>query len=722
MRIFSTVDKIGPGTGFLRTSSLAILPILIFFGCFDAVAAPADLDLSFGSAGKVVSTPDGSGQSAGTSMARQADGKIIMVGNQGNSGGLNLGFIVARYNSNGSLDTSFGTNGWSSIFFGTIADGALSVTIQSDGKIVIGGVTRVDNDNNDIAIARFNADGSIDTTFDNDGKATVSFDEFITEPVAGAMPEYLAAIRVGSDGKIVIAGSVLNNTTFNGRVILARFNADGSLDTSFGSGGRVINDLSGFGENVRDMVLLPDGKPVIVGNVTTNLGTSGIYRIFAIKLNLSGGTEWTFEQGYNATSGRWSLNAIEAIADGRFMVVGKIDNKVSAIRLTAAGTVDNTFQSSASAPAGEAYSVAVQPDGKVIAAIGPTNFGSRFSLIRFNANGSLDTGFGENGVVTTILTSGFNDISRKVLIQPDGKILVGGYSTSPARFSMVRYLGSFVPKNVPFDYDGDARADISVFRPANNRWYVFRSLTATVSETAFGLAGDVIAPADYDGDAKTDLGIFRPSTGDWWYLSTVSGGQVQTHWGSSNDVPRPSDFDGDGRTDFVVFRPSEGTWYRFGSTGQVSIVNFGLSSDKPLSGDFDGDGKSDVAIYRPSTGTWWYRSSLNGASFAGRWGVSSDVPTPADFDGDGKSDLAVYRPSEGGWYIYNSGNRTATTIAFGLAEDRTVAADYDGDGRADIGLFRPSDGFWYLLRSTAGFSAAPFGRSTDVATPAAFVP
>ncbi len=273
-----------------------------------------------------------------------------------------------------------------------------------------------------------------------------------------------------------------------------------------------------------------------------------------------------------------------------------------------------------------------------------------------------------------------------------------------------------------FDFDGDGRSDISVFRPAENKWYILRSSDSAVVQLVFGLAGDIPSPADFDGDGRTDPAIFRPSSGDWWYLSSVDGGQKSVHWGAAGDVPRPSDFDGDGKADWIVFRPSENKWYRFGSTGAVSIKSFGLAGDKPLTGDFDGDGRSDLAIYRPSTGTWWYQSSVTNVQLASRWGLSTDIPAPADFDGDGKTDLAVYRPAEGIWYVVNSSNGTFSILRFGLAADKPVPTDYDGDGKADFAVYRPSTGIWYLLQSANGFRASQFGISTDIPAPGAFVP
>ena len=121
-------------------------------------------------------------------------------------------------------------------------------------------------------------------------------------------------------------------------------------------------------------------------------------------------------------------------------------------------------------------------------------------------------------------------------------------------FAVARYDGSAsstLSNRTPFDFDGDGRADVSVFRPSTNTWYHLYSGNSSAGVLNFGASGDIAAPADYDGDAKTDLGVFRPSTGQWWYLSSVTNTGVMAVWGEPGDIPIPGDFDGDGRADFV---------------------------------------------------------------------------------------------------------------------------------------------------------------------------
>ncbi len=653
------------------------------------------------------------------------DGKLL-IGTSPNSAIPSL----LRLNADGTLDNTINE---------VVSRGGIvrRITQQPDGKILIAGQFLYTNGAARSSLARLNIDGTLDATF-----------------IPESTPQYYNAVAVQTDSKIIVGGS--------GTQGVRRLNSDGTTDSTFAATFQSSNVTN-------DVAVLPDGKVLAVGILRPGIQQGTIFRF---------NTNGTLDTTFNVTQPNDTIFKLKVLADGKILIGGKFTQIGSILRgriarLNADGTVDTTFNPPGGAN-GDVNNLDLQSDGKVVlggdftglngntnynrvgklnsdgsldtsfiqsAAINAAVIGLKaqsdgkvivsgnFSLVggitklgfaRFNSNGTLDSTF--NPFINTAIPVGIGVLD--IYQQADGKILVGGGFTKVNGFSHVRIarlLNSTVAPRVLFDYDGDGKADVSVFRASENKWYILQSSDFTVSQKVFAIGGDVPAPADFDGDGKTDVAIFRPATGDWWYQSSITNAQVQFHWGASGDIPRPGDFDGDGKTDFIVYRPSNNTWYRYGSTGAVSILAFGIADDKPLIGDFDGDGKSDVAVFRPATGDWWYAaSSANNQFRTTHWGASGDIPVPADYDGDGKTDFAVYRPSQGGWYVQNSSSGSYAIQTFGLSTDRPVAADYDGDGRADIAVYRPATGIWYLQQTTAGFGGLQFGISTDIPTEGSF--
>lgn len=263
----------------------------------------------------------------------------------------------------------------------------------------------------------------------------------------------------------------------------------------------------------------------------------------------------------------------------------------------------------------------------------------------------------------------------------------------------------------PADFDGDGRADISVFRPSDRVWYLNQS-TAGLFATQFGLSTDKIVPADFDGDGQTDIAVFRDGT--WYWLGSSNGIVRIDLFGLADDIPVPADFTGDGRSELAVYR--SGIWWTSDLTNnQVSAIQFGLSTDKPVVADYDGDGRADQAVYR-GNGEWHLNRSSQGYAVV-NFGLATDQPVVSDYDGDGRADQAVYR--NGTWYLLQSANGF-TAFQWGLFDDIPTPADYDGDGKTDAAVFR--DGLWYLLQSTNGVSVQQFGSAGDRPVQAAFLP
>lgn len=272
-----------------------------------------------------------------------------------------------------------------------------------------------------------------------------------------------------------------------------------------------------------------------------------------------------------------------------------------------------------------------------------------------------------------------------------------------------------------FDFEGDGKTDIGIFRPANGEWWYRRSLDSSVRVFRFGTGSDRMVPADYTGDGRTDIAVWRPSTGEWFVLRSENGSFYSVPFGADGDIPMPGDYDNDGKADLAVYRPSTSTWYISLSAGGTRIEQFGSADDIPVAADYDGDGRTDPAVFRPSNGQWWLNRSSAGVIVT-EFGNAADKLVPGDYTGDGKTDVAFWRPATGEWFILRSENFSYFSTPFGTTGDLPAPGDYDGDGKHDITVFRPATGTWYLQRTTAGTLIQQFGADGDRPVPNAFVP
>jgi subtilisin-like proprotein convertase family protein len=319
------------------------------------------------------------------------------------------------------------------------------------------------------------------------------------------------------------------------------------------------------------------------------------------------------------------------------------------------------------------------------------------------------------GTVLAVTTTASNGSYALQLPQDlvDGAIVLQAQATDVA--------GNQGPKSAPFtlqvvtvpgDYTNNGAADLALFRPTTDQWFITGPAGGQAS--AFGGPGDLPLQGDFNGDGKDDLAVFRPATDQWFIALSSSVAQAFT-FGGPGDVAVPASFEGYGRTDPAVYRPTTGQWFVAESTGGVAVA-FGGPGDVPVPADYFGVGHAEFAVFRPSTDQWFIIGPNGGVAIA--FGGPGDVPVPADYDGVGHAEFAVYRPATGQFFII--GPRGPRIVSLGVPGDSIpVPLDYTGSGHADPAVYVPSLGTW-LISEPSGVVAIPFGAANlDIPVPAA---
>jgi uncharacterized delta-60 repeat protein len=406
------VCSVANGTGTIGTANVTDVVV----DCATPLPNGA-LDPSFGIDGRVTVGLTG----GATAMALQADGKIVLIGAR----------TLARYDSDGTLDASFGAGGEVAIVFnGGLFDTAQAVAIQPDGKIVVVGFTHV-GASDDFAVARYNADGSLDASFGTGGKASTDFNGSV---------DNAWAVLVQPDGSIVVAGHAATSTPIgvDSDFAVARFTSTGVLDTSFGTGGKVTTNIAGRTDLAHAAVLQPDGKIVLAGRVADSGGANP--DVGLVRFNTDGSVDTTFGTlGIVRAdlTGDWDeATGIVVQPDGKFIVsaVAVIGSsfKFALARFDAGGHLDTGFGNAglATAPFSDrndfAHAVALQADGRIVVVGQSSNLiNPNLAVARHHADGTLDTGFGNGGTVVVDFF-GASDNAACVGIQADGKIVVAG--------------------------------------------------------------------------------------------------------------------------------------------------------------------------------------------------------------------------------------------------------------------------------------------------------
>ena len=427
---------------------ICIIGLVITTATFSSVEGV--LDKTFGEDGKVV-TQVSKLRDVSSDVAIQLDGKIVVAGFALMEEDNAYYFAIARYLIDGGLDYSFGKNGIVLTRMGANSQ-ARSVIIQSDGKIIAVGTTNTKETNKNIAIARYTKNGVLDTSFGVNGINSVSI---------GALDDYAYSAALQRDGRIVIAAHTNNGSNFD--VALLQFTENGLLDMSFGTDGIVVTDIGSKNDELYDISIQDNGKIVAVG---ASQDENGFYNVLMVRYSSNGVLDSTFGvKGIVRTEftirtpdsvDRDDKAVAVAIQPDKKIVVAGYDYKDFIVfRYTSNGVLDETFSgdgkmnTSLSPAKDEVRDVVIQPDGKIIligkglGSLGKDKtLGSSsmdVAVARLNSDGSVDKKFGNFGHIMTVVGSGY-DVGHGAAIQPDGKLIVTGYSKSNNYdFAMVRY-------------------------------------------------------------------------------------------------------------------------------------------------------------------------------------------------------------------------------------------------------------------------------------------
>jgi len=490
-------------------------------------SAAGTLDTSFGSGG-IVTTSFGKKSSDGAfAVAVQSDGKIVEAGvsdAQSNSLG------VARYNPNGTPDSTFGSGDKVQTQFANVSSQGGGLVLQPDGKILVGNTV-----NGAFELVRYNANGTLDKTFNGTGMVSTAF------TANGATLYGVALESVNGTTEIVAAGNTALSTGYDG-FALARYNLSGSLDTSFGSGGKVVTNL-GYAADIYGLAIQGDGQIVVAGTSAPQPNSA----FFTVaRYGTSGNLDPAFGNGgvANTSSANYSrAGAVVIQPDGKIVVGGATPSSSGPVtwaleRLNSNGSVDTTFGTSGiqmgpfggASGAGHVRGLAIQANGKLVAFGDSSSPVTYWDLARYNPDGSLDTTFGTGGKVTTTINGGGRAIA--IAVQADGKIVVAGTANQPnngyPEFALVRYWGDPVPPTI-----GSFTASPNPVTAGSNV-----TLTAgnVVDLNSGGTVTQVAFYVDSNGDGKLETGTdtllgYGTLSGGTWTLTIPT-----TNWASATDT------------------------------------------------------------------------------------------------------------------------------------------------------------------------------------------
>jgi uncharacterized delta-60 repeat protein len=399
----------------------------------DALAASGDLDPTFGTDGVVFADLGGSSARA---LARQTDGKLVAAGR---SVGADDAIAVARFDASGAPDPTFGGDGTVTTDASASDDEGVQVLVQADGKIVV--VGRTGDDDEDVVVVRYETDGSLDGGFGTGGIAFTALGTDDDVAFSGALQ---------SDGKILVVGGTASVPGPTQDLFVLRLESDGDLDGTFGSGGLVTLDFGGRRDQGRAVAVQPDGSILVAGTSSNGpLFLDGSVATLS-RFNADGSPDATFGTGGSVVLSSEHINLFDAMAlqpDGKIVVFGATGPGTVTFRLfrfDGSGVADPGFVGDASPFFTQAItpgSLALRSDGKFL--IVGDGDGPGFSVARMNADGSLDESFGMGGDVSVAV--GLSGLALATVAEPSGDIVLAGAAapdvSGVAEMALVRIEG-----------------------------------------------------------------------------------------------------------------------------------------------------------------------------------------------------------------------------------------------------------------------------------------
>lgn len=512
------------------------------------VLAAGDLDTTFNGTGTVTTPATAFGSDSGKAVAIQTDGKIVVAGDvPGFTNDINTSSDIAviRYHANGSIDTSFGVNGVRYITIGTF-DRAASVAVDSNGAIVVAGETNDTGGTNDIFLFRLTAAGTADTTFNGNG--VIRYD------ASSGLGDGAQSVIVEPDNQVLIAGYGTIPTGVSNQVrfvmLVQRYNADGTLDTSFGTNGTNTTIIGNNHDVATSITAIGDGRYLVTGNTVTN----GVQYVFVTRLFEAG----VIDAGFGFSGGGISIvsiggTGIDYARSIAWMPIGRIvvggyarvnattgNHDVFAMRMDANGLLDLSFNSTGlsvidlGSTEDEANGVVVQRDGRIV--VGGTlraGVSGSFALVRWNVDGTLDSYFGVNGI--RIYSFATDARLFGLALQADQKLVTVGWVGSNLAlrdFGLARFLSDRVFPT------GDPNQIVRLYRAynisADYHFFTtnFAEWQAAVNRGLRDESTNTPGIGVYAGPAPGSLPIYRlynPNTGKHYYtLNLLERDNLQT--------------------------------------------------------------------------------------------------------------------------------------------------------------------------------------------------